>query len=222
MDIDFYVGFDGMGPECVACTISSDIMLGYGLVDRFSLYAGATLQGNELFGDGQAAISLGVFGTPVDTDHFDLDLFLETSVGGSGLSELQVTPSLEINLDVLSDRRSWGAYFRAGIPVFHRAGESDASNVAADTTAFSVVLNPGIYATIAERHQLLLEYDMTFHQRSADEHFVDVGGVAIGYNAQLHDSIELISQVYFDIPQHGESIAFGVMLGFIATLPSAR
>jgi hypothetical protein len=221
-NVDFYAGFDGIGPESANRAIYSDIMLGYGIINRLSAYLGTTLQGNESFGDGQKSIYLGVYGTPVDTDHLDLDLFLNVSVGGAVLSEVQLAPSIELNFDLDPERRSWGAYLRIGMPVYSRSRASDTTDAVEHNPAFSAVVNPGIYLSITENHQILLEYDMSFHKWSAAEHPVDVGGVALGYNVKLSESIELINQVYLDIPHPGEPVAVGLMTGFIATLPSAR
>jgi hypothetical protein len=99
-DVDFYTGFDGIGERSTNRTVYSDIMLGYGIIDRLSAYVGTTLQGNEFFGDSQARIYLGVFGTSVDTDHFNLDLFLDISAGGPALSEFRVAPAVELNYDL--------------------------------------------------------------------------------------------------------------------------
>jgi len=197
-------------------------MLGYGLLDRLSAYLRTTLQGKRYFSDGHAGISLGVFGTPVDTRHFDLDLLLDISACGNNFARLEWTPSLELNFDIDPEHRSFGLYLRAGVPLYGRSMASDTSHTVEQSIACSVSLNPGAYLTIAERHQVLLEYDMLVHPLSADGRSVDVGGVALGYNVRLSQSIELISQVRWDIPQRGESWSFGLMLGLIATLPSAR
>jgi len=71
--------------------------------------------------------------------------------------------------------------------------------------------------------QLLLEYDMTFSpQASPEEKAIDVGGLALGYNVSLHKRIELITEVFFDIPQQDEAFAVRLLIGFIATLPAAK
>ncbi len=49
-----------------------------------------------------------------------------------------------------------------------------------------------------------------------------MGGLALGYNVTLSESIELINQLYLDIPQRDDPVAVGLMIGFIATLPSSR
>ncbi len=221
-DVDFYLGFNGLGPKRDERAVYGDFMLGYGIVDRFSAYLGTTLRGDEQFSNGQAGIYFGVYGTQVDTDHLDLDLFLNIQAEGAGFSEFQMRPSAELNFDLEPAQRSWGIYLRAGLPVYGHVRPNDSSDPSEHQTTFCVVLNPGTYLTVAEGHQILLEYDMAFHERSVDEHPVDVGGLAIGYNMKINGSIELISQVYLDIPQNDEVVAVGLTIGFIATLPSSR
>jgi hypothetical protein len=221
-DVDFYTGFDGIGERSTNRTVYSDIMLGYGIIDRLSAYVGTTLQGNEFFGDSQARIYLGVFGTSVDTDHFNLDLFLDISAGGPALSEFRVAPAVELNYDLDSELRSWGAYLQLGMPVYGVNRVLDTSDDVEYSREFSIEIKPGIYLTLAERHQILFEYDMTYYSRSEDGHPVDIGGVALGYNVKLSEGIEMINQVYLNVPQQDEAVTAGLMTGFIATLPSKR
>ena len=47
-------------------------------------------------------------------------------------------------------------------------------------------------------------------------------GISLGYNVVVHDAIELVNQVYFDIPGDDEAFSFGVMVGFIASPPGHR
>ena len=60
---------------------------------------------------------------------------------------------------------------------------------------------------------------MTYNNKSTGERSVDIGGLAFGYNIVLNERIELINQLYVDIPQRNESAAWSLMFGFIATLP---
>lgn len=199
-DVDFYVGHDGVA--------FGDIMLGYGVAPRLSAYLGTTLS------DGETAIYLGVFGTPIDTDHFDLDLFLGMTNGGPGLSQFELAPAIELNLDLDPDMRSWGAYLRAHLPVHGRpTTDATAATMAADAT-YHVAPTVGVYRSLGERHQLLLEYSVDFHPDA-----VEVGGLAFGYNVAITDGLELINEIYVDIPQAGERVAFGATTGFIATIP---
>ncbi|MCP4604699.1 MAG: hypothetical protein GY847_29960 [Proteobacteria bacterium] len=222
-DVDFYLGLDGLGLGKHEKTVYGDIMLGYGLVERFSAYVGTTLQGNEYFSDGSAGLYLGIFGTPVDTDHFDLDLFLDVSAEGSGFEQFALSPALELNIDLDPQMDSWGIYLRVPFPLQGRKLSSPDHEESDDFEAsFHLESTLGTYYTIAEIHQILLEYNMGFHPKSDDgERDLDVGGLALGYNVLIIDSLELINQVFFDIPQDDESTAWGFMIGLIATMPSA-
>lgn len=219
-DVEFYGGFDGLGPQDGERGLYGDILLGYGLAERFSAYLGTTLSASEHFTDGNADVYLGIFGTPLDTDHFDLDLFLDIGAGGDGFDEFTLTPSTELNFDLKPDVGLWGFYLRAGVPIYGRLEQAD-DGKPQHRRAAELQLNPGTYLTIAPRHQIFVEYDMALHPEAGeDEHAVDIGGVTLGYNVVIADPIELITQIYIDIPQADEQASVGLMVGFIATLPS--
>ena len=83
-------------------------------------------------------------------------------------------------------------------------------------------LTIGGYYAIKEGHQLFLSYDMSFNHRHLDgERETDIGGIALGYNAMLTDTIELITEINFDITQDDEDFGADFLVGFITTLPSA-
>lgn len=213
-NLDLYLGFDGVGPSEEKAAYG-EIMLGIGLMDRLSAFTGVVLQGDQTFSNGAGELYLGLMGTPLETDHLDLDLFLELRLSGESLSQFQATPSMELNVDADPQMGSWGLYLRAGLPLYGRevSGGSE--------LALQVETTLGAYLTLGKRHQVLLEYDMGFSPRpEADQHQAEVGGVALGYNLTLSDAAELISQVYLDLPQQGnESWAVNFMLGVIITMP---
>ncbi len=221
-DVDFYSGLDGVGLSRAEGSIFGDIMLGYGLVDGLSAYVGQKITGNTFFTGGSGATYLGLFGTPVDTNHFDLDLFLGFDLGGVGYDEFGVTPMVELNFDLDPNRLSWGAYVRAGFRLHgHNLSEDEQTPQWETHTTLATVL--GTYYTIARSHQILLEFDFAWKRlRGADERELEIGGVALGYNVTLSDRIELIHQVYLDIPQSGETFNAGFMMGLIFTLPSVK
>lgn len=222
--LEIYVGFDGIGLGRYEKTISSDLYLNYGFTERFSGYAGASFFSNEYFKNPGGCGAIGIFGTPVDTDHFDLDLGVDVTFGKEGFS---LTPNLELNFDLVPDGGKWGVYFRleeliTGLTgskvkaVDAVAGEAGSSFQIIPET----VLTAGTYWTVKDGHQLLLEYDIGFANKpAAGEKVMEVGGLALGYNVMLTDALELISQVYFDIPQAGEDFAFGLNVGLIVYFP---
>ncbi len=205
VDVDFYLGYDGAGSP--SRSVYGDIMVGYGIVEGFSAYLGTALTAPDSLAGGEPGLYLGVFGTLVDTDHVDFDLFLDLGATGDGMSDLEVRPSLELNLDAAPDLRSFGTYVRAGV-VAHSA--DDASRAVLDVT-----LNPGAYVTLAGSHQLFVEYDMAF---APSDGATEIGGFALGYNVVINDALELVTQVHADIPQADEVAAVSFMAGFIATI----
>ncbi|RJO65025.1 MAG: hypothetical protein C4523_17130 [Myxococcales bacterium] len=246
-DFEFYLNFDGLGKDKYEKEISAEALAGFGIMDRFSAYLAFAGASNEYFGDGAGSASLGLFGTPLDTDHLDLDLFLDASFGAS---DFAFTPALELNLDVAPDLAVAGFYLRAA-EVF--AGRDETPEPDAAPLVCEQVENPqggpptliceageteeperelalapateltfGAYWTVADGHQLLVEYDMAAANNPAeDEDVWSIGGVALGYNVAIHDSVEMANQLFFDIPQADETFGVGVGVGFIFSLPPA-
>lgn len=220
-DVDFYLGAAGIGAPRDGLELSGEIMLGYGLIERLSAYLGASLAADGCFCARSHEVFLGLFGTPVDTRHVDLDLFLDLSSSAAELTDFGLGPGIELNLDVDPDRGSWGTYVRTGLSLSGREVIDQEGEETTEMTA-SVDAVFGTYYTIARRHQILVEYDMTFRLRPrGDERDVEVGGVALGYNVVLCDAIELITEARLDVPQGDEAWSVGFVAGLIATLPSA-
>ncbi|RLB58308.1 MAG: hypothetical protein DRI34_05260 [Deltaproteobacteria bacterium] len=219
-DVEFYLSAEGLGRALDERRLQSSLLAGYGLTERLSAFLGMAARGDGALASAEASLSLGLFGTLVESAHFDLDLFLEASVGGPALSRFQLLPALEINLDHHPGQQTCGAYLRLGLPVHGQRRGGDPAAPGEHQTVYALLLNPGIYVTVAAGHQLLLEYDMSFHSAEADEHSLDIGGVALGYNVVLTERLELITQLYLDIPGTGEGWAAGVLVGLIATLPA--
>ncbi len=225
-DYEFYLDFSGIGLDKYEKTISATAVLGYGFMERFSGHVSVFGESNEYFGDGGGGVLMGFFGTPVDSDHFDLDLHLDAAYSAD---EFGLTPSLEMNFDLLPDLEKWGVYIRAeeGLAGRDESTEDDPVTAADESRADfafapSTGLTAGTYWTVAPDHQLLLEYDMSFANNPADgEDTVGIGGVALGYNVVLHESVEMINQLFFDIPQSGEDFSVGISVGIIMTMPEA-
>ena len=83
----------------------------------------------------------GIFGTPVDSDHFDLDLFLDASFSPD---EFGLTPALELNFDLAPDLEVWGVYIRVeeGFSGRDESTEDDPATVAVDESETKFVLAP--------------------------------------------------------------------------------
>lgn len=219
-DIELYATADGLGRAAAERAFSADLVLGYGVMERLSAYLGTTLLGDGTLGSGAAQPFLGVYGTPLETDHIDIDLFLGLAVADGSL---HVAPAFELNLDSDPTLLGWGLYLRGGVDLSNRrlpAHTHDGEQLLSGL-AWSADATLGAYWTVHERHQLLLELDAAFQLAPGpDERAAELGGVALGYNVGVHEAIELITQVWLDLPQEpAEPPALAATAGFIATIP---
>lgn len=220
-DVDFYLGAEGLGAG--QKSFFADVMVGYGLLDRLGIFIGSALRGSDTLEDGEAEVYGGLFATLLDTRHVDFDLMFEVRGGGPAMSRLQLRPGFELNLDADPQMASWGFYLRGGLPLYDRdllsSGHPQHGH---DLSGVHLELTVGAYYRLGANHQLLLEHDLELRpQAGADDPRVGVGGIALGYNLQLDDTLELVSQLYVDLPQAGEQLAFGLTFGFILTVPRA-
>jgi len=173
-------------------------------------------------------VYFGAFGTPFDTDHIDLDLVLDLSAAEAGFDLITVAPGFELNFDARPDMSSWGLYLLSYLPIYRRdaisaAGGYTGTAPLARETALEIESTLGAYYMLADRHQLLLEYDMTFRpDPTDDERSAEVGAIAFGYNVLVNDALELRTQVFVDIPQRDEEPAVGLMAGLITFLPGPK
>jgi len=216
-NVDFYLGVHGLGSS--EEVLAGDIMLGVGLVPGLSAYLGTMLEACRHLADGSRSLYFGLFGTPLDTEHVDLDLFLDLSGAEAGRGAVEVIPSFELNLDASPDVATWGVYLRAGVPLH---GGADSGESCSPSLEAHLALEPGAYLTVADGHQVLLETGGTVRLTEGGlGRDLDVGGLALGYNVMLSEALEVITQVAVDLPQDGEELAVGVMAGLIATMPVA-
>ena len=226
-DIDFYLMMDGMGQDAASQGVAGDMLLGWGVADRLSAYLAVSLMADGYFNDSGAEMGVGLFGTPVDTDHVDLDLVLDICAGVAGRREFCLGPTVELNLDAAPERTAWGFYARTGLAVSGR-GESapeatakvDGGAITGPARLVDGLLTVGGYLTLDPRRQLLLEYDVTYlDEPTPGEPAIEHGGLALGYNQAISDRLEFISQARFDVPQGGQTSSLSMMVGFIASLP---
>jgi len=218
-DVDFYVGLDGLGGAAADRALAGELMVGYGVLERFSMTLGVSLERTGELDTSASDVYVGLIGTPLETDHVDLDLLLTASSAGARPGDLGLTPAVELNVDGDAEMRSWGLYLRAGLPI---SSASDA-DTATRRLQLGLAMTAGAYVQLGADHQLLLEYDWAHDLRAApDEDALEQGGFAFGYNVTLSDRFELINQLYVDVPQADAPVTLGVMSGFIVTLPGAR
>jgi hypothetical protein len=129
-----------------------------------------------------------------------------------------VGPGFELNLDADPDMLSWGGYLRGSLDLSNRRADPDGGG---GGLAWGLDATLGAYWMVREGHQLLLELDAAVALNpAAGERTMELGGLALGYNVGVHEAIELVTQVWFDLPQTpDEPFAAAVTAGFIATLP---
>jgi len=216
-DFEFYINIDGLSRPASEQTIGNQIVLGYGITPRLSGYLGTVLSADGNLLNSSSEIATGLFGTPWDSAHLDLDIFLGFNHNHAG--DFTISPGLELNWDAAPNLAAWGLYTRSGMTF------SGSSSLDGNSKTSKLLLALGGYWTIVPGHQLLIEFDGELqsnaanpsHLRNNDKEWT-TGGVAIGYNAFLQESLELISHIYIDIPEDNEDLSFGWMFGFITTM----
>lgn len=216
-DLDIYMLMEGVGHDVSSQAVAGDVMVGWGLADRFCAHLNTTMQADGNLMNGGTVLGIGVFGTPIESDHVDLDLFLDVRSGGEGMGALEVEPSFELNWDAAPDLAAWGFYLRSGLAV---AGRENPDKASGHERYADIGMTVGSYWSLDARRQLLIEYDAAWHDHAGDAGSgFETGGLALGYNVFLHDTLELINQVRVDLPQDDERTGVGFMVGLIATLP---
>lgn len=189
-------------------------VLGAGLTERLSLTFAWSAEGDDDLRLGGRAQAGGLFYNALNSEHFDLDGF----VGIEGAAEgLGLNPGVELNFDSADDHSGWGAYLRLDLALNPKDpapadGGNDAPVATDDGPLKALGFNPGVYLTLSENDQLLLEHQ---HGFELGEGFEGAGRFSLGYNRAFED-IELISEVGYQ-----EEI-FDLSIGFIATLPTGK
>ncbi len=219
-NVDFYLGMEGLGRKTAVRSMGADVMFGYGITEGFSAYLGASMAADGRLQNGSGSLYTGLFGTPLATDHLDLDLLLNFELSGQGYDQLAVAPGVELVYTSHPEMQGWGLYLRGFAQVAGAGSEPDGRRGAVQLALEATL---GAFTTLNERHQLLLEVDGAYRPAPGPSELrLQLGGAAVGYNLVLSQSIELINQVFIDLPQSAsEPIAVGVMLGFVATLAAS-
>ncbi len=223
---ELHLGCDGLGLESEQVSILAKLLLGYGLNDWLSGYLMFRNYDTEYLVNGQGEAIFGLFGTPIDTNHLDLDLILDISLGGLSFGQLALSPGFEVNLDRKDDLSAYGAYFLFGLNIFGRdlSVEDDPLTESVDesrkilevTTSADFTL--GGYFALSDSKQLLLQYVFGIDPNtSGDAHEFRNGSLELGYNMMLTDSIELINEFFIQLPQGDRSASLGLTTGIFVT-----
>jgi hypothetical protein len=235
-DFEFYLSYGGIGLPKEERAATPEWLAGASLTDSLSTYiAGSYSFSEAFFALGQVGVNLGVFGTPIDTDHFDLDLMFDVGFLGATTSSFIFTPGIELNYDTSPDMDGFGLYLRLepGWSNEKTEAPSALTTIRSDTESEEIVdgawcgtldseqtlivaTTPAFYWVFLPDQQFLAEFN--FHwQASADqgERLIHIGGLTLGYNLTINDSIELINQVFFDFPQETEDFSIALTVGAI-------
>ncbi len=200
-DNEMYFGFGGVGLGRGDKTLGWEHLIGVGITDRFSTMFFYSLESNEFLANRVGDVGIGLFITALDFDMFDLDVM------GSVCSRGSFTFATELNLD----------FSKAGIQL--TLEESLKSEEGAhDKVLFCTSLAPLCYFSITESLQLLVSIDFAYFHNGSEKGTIEVGGAGAGANIGLNNTIELITELNFDIPQDEEDFSMGLLVGFVATL----
>ena len=216
-DAEYYAGFGGIGKAAGDRELSNELVLGYGLMQGFAAYLGTCVAVDQQRFQGESSLCFGLIGTPVETDHVDVDLFLDVGAAGDGLGTLSLTPMAEINYDADPDMGTWGLYLRGGWSAY---GEAAAVESVGQNRLVDFGVNPGAYYRITPRHELLIEYDRTIPVGNGRDGENPTQGWALGLNTEIAGALEVITQLHRDVPAAGEDATWSFTLGFIAGLPT--
>jgi hypothetical protein len=212
-DTELYAGTEGLGGSADAARAGIAGLIGYGLTPRLSLFLVPEASVDGELGAAQSGLSLGGFGTLLDSAHVDLDL---GAAGGSDGEHGAVASFAELNLDRAPELSVAGVYARGGLSVFgtEHPGGRPAIELGAGATL-------GGYVTLAARHQLLLELDGALYEGRRERVVGELGRLRLGYNVALLEHAELITEVSLEPPGAAAPWTGGVLVGVIATIPGA-
>jgi len=215
-NVEVYGMLDGIGRSGADQALGGDMLAGWGLARGFGAYLGTTLSASGHLTDGQSELGLGVIAAPLDGEHWDLDLMLDVRAAGDGHGDVTISPAFELNWDRAPDLAAWGLYLRGG------AAMTGVETAAGSERLTDVCLALGAYWSLSPRAQLLLEVDGDLVDGLGDARSeFRAGGVAMGYNLVLGETLEWINEVRVDIPDAGEDSQVSYLVGLIATLPAA-
>lgn len=207
-NMELYLAHEGLGRGAGDQAVAGEMLLGVGLTPRLSAYVATVQSSNAYFTEGARELGIGLIGTVRDGDHVDLDLMLDLRTVHDGASAACIHPGLELNWDAAPDLARWGTYARAGAAL---SGEETA---AGPRRVRDLDLTLGLYRSLGGGRQLLLEYDWS---RCDGSDRWERGSLVAGFNAEIADGMELVSQVGLGTPGAGES-GLGVMFGLIRSL----
>jgi hypothetical protein len=82
------------------------------LTSRFSAYIHSIHASSTYLTRGSQAFGFGLYGTALESDHLDVDLFLGLCTVDGQDDLMSLTPALELNWDSAANMSTWGLYTR--------------------------------------------------------------------------------------------------------------
>jgi len=210
-DAELYMGYGGVGLAKVNRELSNELVFGYGLNERVSTYLATCFAFAEHDFSRETGLCLGVFGTVIESAHFDVDLMLDVETTSQDLGLLGFAPGIELNYDHDREMGIWGLYLRSTLANFDPGAGTNRMN--------DVIVNPGAYYRLSDRFEVLVEYDAAWGLGASRDPDEDVSGLGFGLNTMVSPAVELISELHRDIPRNGESTTWSMSFGAVATLP---
>lgn len=190
-------------------SIGAEIGVGYGVLDELTIGTALYMYTAEAFFAPDAGIDIYMVYTPYDSDHFDIDIMMDFDIDGlASEASYTWTPSFEFNYDYEPDQALWGLYARLGLPITSGPGMDDiVTDVGLDVTL-------GLYITVAEIHQILIEGGFVVENLAEELGETEVlsNPLTIGYNVALLDNFELTTELAFYIPNIDSDDEFAAAL----------
>ncbi|MBO4350910.1 MAG: hypothetical protein J6A01_08205 [Proteobacteria bacterium] len=207
----------------------SDIYVGYGALEFMTISTGLSMATDEAFADGGIGLNFDLLFTPLDTENFDIDFHVNFGWGGNFV----MTPGLELNFDSDNEMSGFGAFLNLDFPMYsgHVAknprdlgNDDDDGRLEEVKTDFTFALSLGLYYTFMEGNQLLAQGGINIPRMAEKlgERRTD-GFVAVGYNVEVMENFEIVSEVRIDIPDRKvkpkEDVSAAITVGAIIDLP---
>lgn len=233
LEVDPTFSIDGMGDG--KPSVNTGVTVVYGVLDGFNLNASVGYSSNEGMAGGHADLGIGMLWTPLDTDHFDLDVMLDFGYEFGGVEDgaytiphsadawqnnaYSITPSVELNYDLDPDLALWGLYLRFGLPISgDYVKKEDVPNPKYEAKAdVGMSLTLGTYFTFAEVHQILLEggFDVENLAKNLGDTGIASPFISLGYNVGITDSFELTTEIAFNLPTDDDEFSATLTIGGI-------
>ena len=232
------VGFANITDENTGWATS--LAVGYGVADFLTITANFDMGSDVALAGADWGFDVDLLTNLLDTDNFDIDFHTDFSYSPSGATirtaeagEIVITPGFEFNFDTDNEMSGFGAYLRADLPI-HSWNLGKERVIGKDAEGNDVIeekdrvksdvdldLTLGMYYTIMEGNQLFLEGGLTVTNMAKNlaKEVGKEGFVSLGYNVELFENIELVSEVKVIIPEETDDTCGEITVGMIFDLP---